>query len=394
MNKMRSGSFTLQSLWKKTKATRRLFSAESDLYLSAKVDVIAHRGASGYMPDHTLPTYKSAFESGSDWIELDAHCTKDGVLVVNHDIELHETTDVADWEWAAPLRTRTKAPAMDGELSTMIGWMISDFSLEQIKRLRVKMRDDSRDRDHDLLFEIPTVEETANFVQSLVDNVHVNSHNDEYTREEWLEARNQFTLKHGFARANTNVGLYIETKRASYYRNLGLPLEENLVDVLENSTFKGPIIIQSFELDSLKLIRHLKPEWKTVKLLTRPELDHHTNNGTLSPFMESLSQHCDGIGPNKLSIIPNPKEPPKKSDAIDAAHAHDMFVHPYTFRSDVRHLHRVYGGNATQEFAEFFNLGVDGVFCDFPDHGVYARESCNLLRSQGVEYSSFYRVTE
>jgi hypothetical protein len=76
MNKMRSGSFTLQSLWKKTKATRRLFSAESDLYLSAKVDVIAHRGASGYMPDHTLPTYKSAFESGSDWIELDAHCTK------------------------------------------------------------------------------------------------------------------------------------------------------------------------------------------------------------------------------------------------------------------------------------------------------------------------------
>lgn len=198
----------------------------------------------------------------------------------------------------------------------------------------------------------------------------------------------------GFARANTNVGLYIETKRASYYRNLGLPLEENLVDVLENSTFKGPVIIQSFELDSLKLIRHLKPEWKTVKLLTRPELDHHTSNGTLSPFMESLSQHCDGIGPNKLSIIPNPEEPPKKSDAIDAAHAHDMFVHPYTFRSDVRHLHRVYGGNATQEFAEFFNLGVDGVFCDFPDHGVYARESCNLLRSQGVEYSSFYRVTE
>jgi glycerophosphoryl diester phosphodiesterase len=76
MNKMRAGSSALRSIWKKTKATRRLFSSESDLYLSAKVDVIAHRGASGYMPDHTLPTYKSAFESGSDWIELDAHCTK------------------------------------------------------------------------------------------------------------------------------------------------------------------------------------------------------------------------------------------------------------------------------------------------------------------------------
>jgi len=119
------------------------------------------------------------------------------VLVVNHDVELHETTDVADWEWAAPLRTRTKAPAMDGESATMIGWMISDFTLDQIKRLRVKMRDDSRARDHDLLYEIPTVQETADFVQSLVDNVHENSHNDEYTREEWLEARNEFTLKHG-----------------------------------------------------------------------------------------------------------------------------------------------------------------------------------------------------
>lgn len=330
--------------------------------------------------------------TGADWIELDAHSTKDGVLVVNHDVELHETTDVADWEWAAPLRTRTKAPAMDGESSTLTGWMISDFTLDQIKRLRVMMRDDSRARDHDLLYEIPTVQETADFVQSLVDNVHENSHHDDYSREEWLEARNRFTLKHGFARANLNVGLYIETKRAGYYRNLGLPLEENLVDVLESSTFKGPVIIQSFELESLKLIRQLKPEWKTVKLLTREEVDGHGKANSLPSFMESLAEHCDGIGPNKLSIIPNPEEPPEKSEAIEAAHALDLFVHPYTFRSDVRHLHRVYGGNATQEFAEFFKLGVDGVFTDFPDHGVYARESCNYLRRQGVEYSTFYRV--
>jgi len=84
--------------------------APDDLYLSAKVDVIAHRGASGHMPDHTLPTYKYAFESGADWIELDAHSTKDGTLVVNHDVELHETTDVADWDWAKPYRRRCRAP--------------------------------------------------------------------------------------------------------------------------------------------------------------------------------------------------------------------------------------------------------------------------------------------
>lgn len=166
------------------------------------------------------------------------------------------------------------------------------------------------------------------------------------------------------------------------------------MEVLESSTFKGPIIIQSFELDSLKRIRQMKPEWKTVKLLTRDELDYYAYADKLPAFYEMLAETCDGIGPNKLSIIPNPEDPPEESAVIDTAHEYDLFVHPYTFRSDVRHLHRVYGGNATQEFAEFFKLGVDAVFTDFPDHGVYARESCNYLRRQGVEYSAFYRVME
>jgi glycerophosphoryl diester phosphodiesterase len=135
-----------------------LFSASSSCKNNrVQVDVIAHRGAPGYMPDHTLPTYQSAFESGSDWIEvrqhgmkcmdscqtdhlffflsqkLDAHCTKDGVLVVNHDVELSEMMDVADWDWAKPLRTRTKVPTVDGEPASLVGWVISDFTLDQIK---------------------------------------------------------------------------------------------------------------------------------------------------------------------------------------------------------------------------------------------------------------------
>lgn len=359
-----------------------------------QVDVIAHRGASGYLPDHTLPTYKAAFESGSDWIELDAHCTKDGVLVVNHDVELHETTDVADWEWAKVLRTRTKAPAADGESDVMEGWMVSDFTLEQIKQLRVKMRDDSRDRNHDLLYEIPTVQEAADYVQSLVENVHANSRNDEYTKDEWLQARNDFAIKHGYARANVNVGLYIETKRAGFYRSRGLPLEERLVEVLEGSTFKGSIIIQSFELDSLQRIEALKPEWGTIKLCTRAELDNVAAQGeeALDSFMQKLSREVDGIGPDKRTIIPTPEQPPETSPIVQSAHKYNLLVHPYTFRTDVKHLHRVYGGNATQEFADFFKLGVNGVFADFPDHAVYARESCNYLRRKGVEYSKVYRV--
>jgi len=270
--------------------------------------------------------------------------------------------------------------------------MISDLTVEQLKQLRVKMRDDSRDRNHDLLYEVPTVRETADFVQSLVDNVHANSKNDNYSTNEWLEARNEFVLKEGYARANTNVGLYIETKRAGYYRSVALPLEEKLVDVIESSTFEGPIIIQSFELDSLKLIRQLKPEWKTVKLLTQADLDHLVSLDEMRAFMETLSKDCDGIGPNKRSIIKVPQQPPQTSDVIESAHEFGLFVHPYTFRTDVKHLHRIYGGNATQEFADYFALGIDGCFADFPDHAVYARESCNYLRSQGIEYSKVYRV--
>ena len=98
------------------KVARRLFSTtdtgsvDTSYDLSKKVDVIAHRGASGHMPDHTLASYRLAFESGADWIELDAHATKDGTLVVNHDVELSETTDVADWDWAKPYRRRCRAP--------------------------------------------------------------------------------------------------------------------------------------------------------------------------------------------------------------------------------------------------------------------------------------------
>ena len=122
-----------------------------------KVDVIAHRGASGRMPDHTLETYKAAFETGADWIELDAHSTLDGELVVNHDIELAETTDIEEWAWADTYRTRTIAPCFDGETHVMEGYMVSDFTLEQLKKLRVKMRHVERSQEFNLQFQIPTV---------------------------------------------------------------------------------------------------------------------------------------------------------------------------------------------------------------------------------------------
>ncbi len=402
-----------------------------------KVHVIAHRGASGRMPDHTLETYQAAFETGADWIELDAHSTLDGHLVVNHDIELGETTDIEDWEWAAARRTRTLAPCNDGESDVMEGWMVSDFTLEELKRLRVRMRHASRSQEFNLLYQIPTVTETCERIQSLVDGIKASSTRT-WTKEAWLEARNDYVVAHGKARGNLNVGLYIETKRPAWYRSLGefsppsvvslcalstlprfnplplqtlqipppkkthrdthrasstgthagLPLEEKLVATIEESSFDGPIIIQSFEEDSLRRIRALKPEWDTVMLLTQEAVDGRVADGTWGAYLDTLAESgCSGIGPSKVSIIPDPTSPPTSSVVVDEAHKRNLFVHPYTFKSDVLHLDQVYGGNALFEFSRFFDLGVDGVFADFPGHGVFAREVYNRARKQGHELS-------
>jgi glycerophosphoryl diester phosphodiesterase len=352
----------------------------------AKVDVIAHRGASGNMPDHTLETYIAAFETGADWIELDAHCTLDGELVINHDIELGETTDVADWAWAAPLRTRTDAPCYDGEPQVMEGWMVSDFTLAQLKKLRVKMRHQNRSQEFNLKYSIPTVEETCNLLQGMIDSIR-GQQSHVWEKDEWLEARNDYVLKHGFSRGNLNCGLYIETKRPSWYRSMGLPLEEKLVACVENSNFKGPVIIQSFEEDSLQRIEDIKSEWSTVKLMTFEDVDELMKiDGALDEYLKHLRfLGIDGIGPSKLSIIPDASNPPNRSILIDTAHHNNLFVHPYTFKSDVTHLDRVYGGNASQEFGRFFELGVDGVFADFPGHAVFARELYNRARLRGEQ---------
>jgi glycerophosphoryl diester phosphodiesterase len=346
-----------------------------------KVDVIAHRGASGRMPDHTLETYKAAFETGADWIELDAHSTLDGELVVNHDIELAETTDIEEWAWADTYRTRTIAPCFDGETHVMEGYMVSDFTLEQLKKLRVKMRHVERSQEFNLQFQIPTVLETCNLLQSMIDDIRA-SQSHEWKKSEWLEARNEYVLKHGVSRGNLNCGLYIETKRPGWYRSLGLPLEENLVKTVEDSNFTGPVIVQSFEMDSLRRIEEIKGEWPTVKLMTKEDVDElMKEEGALDAYMSELcGLGINGIGPSKLSIIPDASNPPTTSVLVDTAHKYNLLVHPYTFKSDVMHLDRVYGGNASQEFGRFFELGVDGVFADFPGHGVFARELYNRAR--------------
>jgi len=186
---------------------------------------------------------------------------------------------------------------------------------------------------------------------------------------------------------NPDVGLYIETKRPSHYRSLGLSLEEKLVEDIEKSGFDGPIIVQSFERSSLELLRELKPDWKRVQLLLARDASRNerdvvnippTDEHELDIFLREISTYADGIGPHKSSIVQDPNNPPDPSSLertlVDFAHHHDLFVHPYTFRTDVQFLPEIYHGNSALEFMRFYELGVDGVFADFPSHAAFARQ--------------------
>ena len=159
-----------------------------------------------------------------------------------------------------------------------------------------------------------------------------------------------------------------------------LQLEERLVKELGESDFEGPVIIQSFEEDSLRRMKELKGgEWKLVKLMTKDDVDQRIKDGTLGDYLDGLVKlGCSGIGPWKGSIIPDPKSPPESSEIIEAAHERGLFVHAYTFRSDVLHLSPVYGGNASLEFFRFFELGIDGVFADFPGHAAVSAQSLSI----------------
>jgi glycerophosphoryl diester phosphodiesterase len=313
--------------------------------------VIGHRGASGYRPEHTLASYELAIEQGADFIEPDLVMTKDGVLVVRHEPEISGTTDAAE---KFPDRKTTKS--VDGR--NVSGWFANDFTLNELKTLRAKERLPNRDHSYDLKFEIPTFNEVIALVKK---------------------------KSHETGRV---IGLYPELKHPTFFAAAGLPLEPALAKALKDNGLdeaKAPVFIQSFELGALQKMKALTKN-RLILLYGDPgerpfdfvaAKDPRTYLDLTKPAtLRELRQTVDGIGPSKRFIVPEGVggkllEP---TSLIREAHAAGLRVHPYTFRSDVPHLAKAYEGDALKEYLQFYALGVDGVFSDFPDHAVRARE--------------------
>lgn len=324
--------------------------------------VIGHRGASGYRPEHTLASYELAIDMGADFIEPDLVITKDGVLVARHENDITGTTDVANRPEFADRKT-TKV--VDGQSIT--GWFTEDFTLAELKTLRAKERLSFRDQSFNGQFEIPTLQEIIDLA------------------------------KRKSAETGRTIGIYPETKHPTYFKSIGLPLEDRLVDILNKNGYIGPeapVYIQSFEVANLKYL-NTKTDVPLVQLLdavdvgpdgrlieTKPydfvvSSDPRTYGDLRTPQgLAEIATYADGIGPWKRMIVSvdanNKTLPP--TTLVQDAHAAGLLVHPYTFRNEPTYLATDYNGDPDAEYDQFYKLGVDGLFSDFSNTAVNERQ--------------------
>ncbi len=328
--------------------------------------VIAHRGASGYLPEHTLAAYALAIFQGADFIEPDLVMTKDERLIARHDNELNLSTDVAQ---RAEFRDRYTTKVIDGVETA--GWFSEDFTYDEIRTLRATERiPETRPANarFDGQFDIPCLEEILGLARSL---------------ERTLGRR---------------IGVYVETKHPSYFAKLGAAMEATLVKTLADYGYGDEdawAFIQSFEVENLKALRRLT-DLPLVQLLWREGQPYDavrsgeslTYDDMATPAgLASIAEYADAVGPEKNHFI-IPLDTNGNLDARNAtgfvadAHAAGLLVHPYTFRAENAMLPANLRGAGSpdqfgaiaDELALFLAMQIDGFFIDQPDVGVRARD--------------------
>ncbi len=341
--------------------------------------VIAHRGASGYVPEHTLAAYALAIEMGADFVEPDLVMTKDGVLVARHENEIGATTDVAERREFACRRT---GKVIDGQ--SIDGWFTEDFTLAELKTLRAKERIPglrAQNRRFDGIFAVPSFAEVLDLVRG---------------------ANFRFQLAAVAAGKNERrcVGVYPETKHPGYFRSIGLAMERPLLRLLNRGAdlgTTGKVFIQSFEVGNLELLR-MMTSLPLVQLMDDGGApwdftaagDRRTYADLATPEgLAGIARYADAIGVNKNLIMPRTGAGGTlgaPTSLIADAHAAGLAVHGWTFRAENHFLPPEFrcpggeaaGGDLHAEIAAFLALGMDGFFTDQADIGVRARD---LLRA-------------
>ena len=338
---------------------------------------IGHRGASGYLPEHTLESYQLAIQLGANYIEPDLVMTKDGHLIARHEPMLDTTTDVASKFDVS----RRSTKLVDGESTT--AYFASDFTLAEIKTLKAIQPRSGRPQQFNGLYDIPTLDEIVALAksQSIV--------------------------------TGRTVGIYPEVKHSTFHDSLfgARAFENKLLAKLHTAygnNASAPVFIQSFEVSNLQYLN----TQTNIKLVQLVDADKVNADGTLDPTapygqpydvvaaggtlsfadmvgspagLAAVKTYADGIGPWKpylvktvddgverdgvLGLTIRDRRVDGSTGVIEAAHAAGLVVHAFTFRNDASG----YGfADPQAEMAYYMRIGVDGVFTDFPDTGVLA----------------------
>ena len=328
--------------------------------------VVAHRGASGYLPEHSMDSKELAFKMGADYIEQDLVLSKDNQLLVLHDLYLDNVTDVAA---VYPSRARG-----DGHFYAI------DFTYDEIKQLRLTERFKVVDGKQVAVFASRTPlwqgqHKVHLFEQELALIAKLNAENDK------------------------NVGIYTEIKSPSFHRNEGKDISKIVLSALKKAGFdkkSSKIYLQSFDAIELKridneLLPSMQMDLKLVQLIAMTSWgltkEYHANKASNYSYdwmfaadgMSKVAEYADGVGPFKRMLISKNSTANKLeiTPLLSRAHAAGLVVHPYTFRADKGRVEKY--ANSFEDMLDifYFKLGVDGVFTDYPDKAV------KFLKSKG-----------
>ncbi len=337
-------------------------------YQLPKILVVGHRGASALRPEHTLASYQKAIDDGADFIEPDLVSTKDGVLVTRHENEIGGTTNVSTLSQFADRKTTKNIDGKD-----LTGWFTEDFTLSELQQLKARERIPEfrpANTAYNDLYPVPTLEQVIELAEA------------------------------NYKKTGKIIGLYIETKHPTYFKNQKLAMEDTLLKTLAKYKYTreiAPVYLQSFEVSNLKYLKDQLGLHKTIKHAQIIQL-YDAKTSQPADFVESgetktyadlataeglkdVAKYANGVGPSKGYILNfNDDGSVQTTSFISDAHKASLKVHPYTFRPENNYLptplkcsqdkpaERCPSG-ALKEFEAYFKAGVDGVFTDDPALG-------------------------
>ena len=334
--------------------------------------VIAHRGASGYVPEHTLAGYFIAIQQGADYVEPDLVISRDGALLARHENEIGGTTDVASHpEFAARKATRI----IDGE--SISGWFTEDFTLAELKTLRARERLPELRKGnarYDGVFSIPTFDEVLDLVAA-------------------ADAQRAANARAAGLPPPPRIGVYPETKHPSYFAKLGLHFDDRMLESLNRHGYSkrtDPICLQSFEVANLKALRR-RTDLPLVQLIAptgqpfdftlagdkRTYLDLMSDDG-----LREIAAYADAIGPHKWMVVQFGPEGPTDTGLARRARAAGLGIHVWTLRAENEFLptdlkspgDAAVHGKLSAEIRALLDAGITGFFSDHPDIAVRSRD--------------------